>query len=102
TDVIKEKFYIPHTQWHESVGFPIRAMTLAVKAEGDPSTLAAPIRRSVRSLDASLPVAEVRTMEEVVDAALSTPAFTGLLLASFAGLALVLAAIGIYGVLSYA
>jgi putative ABC transport system permease protein len=69
-------------------------MTLVVKAQTDPRPLAGPIRQAIRSLDASLPVADVRTMDDVVAATLSAPRFT-------AGLALVLSAIGIYGVLSY-
>ncbi len=101
TGVVKEKFYVPHTQWHKSTGNAIRTMSLVIKADQDPQTLVRPVREAIRALDANLPVSDIRTMDGVVAATLSAPRFTGMLLVVFAGLALVLSAIGIYGVLSF-
>jgi putative ABC transport system permease protein len=64
--------------------------------------LAPAVRESIASLDPAVPVTAVQTMDDVVAGATARPRFTLVLLATFAGVALVLAAVGIYGVISYA
>jgi putative ABC transport system permease protein len=98
----RTEMYHPHAQYPQSVGFAPQAMTLVMKTRGATGALASAVRSEVRALDPDVPVAEVRTMEQVVADAFSQPRFTTLLLAIFAGVALTLAAIGVYGVISYA
>jgi ABC-type antimicrobial peptide transport system permease subunit len=100
TGVVKEKFYVPHAQWHLSIG-PMRSMFLVVRGTGDVRRLAPSIRAEVRARDPRIPLADIRTMDDVVDTALSRPRFTGALFTVFSVLAVLLAAVGIYGVLSY-
>src|SRR5688500_8826596 len=75
-------------------------MTLVVKADGNPLALAGSVRDAVRAIDRNLPVSDIRTMNDVAAAALAQPRFVTFLLALFAGTALTLAAIGIYGTIS--
>jgi putative ABC transport system permease protein len=98
---IKQKFYRPHAQFHRSVGFAPRAMTLVVKATSEPVGLASLIRSEVGAIDPNIPLADVRTMDDVLAASVSEPRFTALLLGVFAAVALVLAVVGIYGVIAY-
>ena len=98
---IKEKFYRPHAQFHVSTGFAPRSMTLVVRSAGDPRTLIAPLREVVRALDPALPLAAVRPMTDVVGEALATARLAGALVGVFAGLALLLAAVGLFGVIAW-
>ena len=77
-----------------------RGMTLVVKTDTNPLALAGQVRDAIRAIDRNLPVSDIRTMEQVAATALSQPRFVTFLLALFAGTALTLAAIGIYGTIS--
>ena len=81
---------------------PFGAMTLAILTSGNPMSLAPTIQREVNAIDSDLPVYRVRTMTEVMGDSLQRRRLALILLAVFAGLALLLASLGIYGVMSYA
>jgi len=83
----------PFGDWH--------AMNLVLRTEVDPGSLASSAVASVQSLDGDLAVADIRTMASILGSSLAAPEFSTVLLSIFAGLAVFLAAIGIYGVLSY-
>ena len=76
-------------------------MTFVVRTKGKPNSLATVVRREIAAGDSDLPVANIRTMEDVVAAEVRQPRFTTLLLSGFGALALLLVAIGIYGIISY-
>ncbi len=89
------EYYVPHSQ------IPLDAMTLVVKSDNDPRGLIGAIQNEVRALDKDLPVFNIKTLDDYVAASVAQPRFSALLLAIFAGLALVLTAVGLYGVMSY-
>jgi predicted permease len=82
-------------------GWTSFSMSLIVRTKSDPSSLTSAVSNAVHQVDAELPVLEILTMQDVISASLLQQRFNMLLLAVFAGLALLLAAIGIYSVLSY-
>ena len=88
--------YWPHPQ------LPYTAMTLAVRTSFDPLSLAATVEREIHAIDKDQPVSDVRTMDQWIARSLAQARFSSMLLTAFAALALLLASIGIYGVMSYA
>ena len=87
--------FIPYWQ------FPEPGMNILMKTAGDPTRLIGPIKQAVSSLDANVPVQGIRTLDDIVGESIEQPRFFAMLTAAFALLALVLAAIGIYGVMAY-
>ena len=77
-------------------------MTLIVRAEKDPAALAAGLREAVKAADPDVPLYSVRTLAEIVSDRTAQRRLAVMLISVFAGVALLLAAIGIYGVMSYA
>ncbi|MBA3805043.1 MAG: FtsX-like permease family protein, partial [Acidobacteria bacterium] len=80
---------------------PFAGMSFVVRSAVEPPSLVPAVREAVRQIDKAQPIAEVREMEQIVSEAASQPRFNSLLLSLFAGVALLLAAAGIYGVMSY-
>ncbi|MEP6494919.1 MAG: ABC transporter permease [bacterium] len=100
-DAPEPTMYFPYAQAAKSTWYAPRTMAIVLRVRGDPLTFTTNLRAAVRALDRTVPLSEVRTLEQVVGTSVSNRRFNTGLLAGFALLALVLAGIGTYGVISY-
>jgi putative ABC transport system permease protein len=93
---ITPDFYLPHAQdsWN--------AMVLVARTQVDPASMSTAVRQQVWAIDKDQPVFDIKTMEEVRSLSVALYSFSSIMLAIFAGVALLLAAVGIYGVMAFA
>ena len=92
------QFYAPPVWGH----FRAMGLTLVVRSVSTPESMTAAVRNAIHEISPAMPLTDVRSMNDIVEESLSPQRFNMLLLAAFAGLALVLAAVGLYSVVAYA
>jgi putative ABC transport system permease protein len=97
----RPEMYLPHAQWANGGGSAEARLYLVVRTARDPRALIAPMRSAIRALDPNLPVAQVRTMDDVLNSWTAARRLALIILAMLASTAVVLAAAGLYGVVGY-
>jgi predicted permease len=91
----KPNVYLPYLQ------FTLPFMSVVVQTDGAPAAVGSAVKAAVQELDPDLPVETVRTIEQIIELSTGQPRFRSFIIAAFAALALLLAAIGIYGLVSF-
>jgi putative ABC transport system permease protein len=91
----RPEIYRPYTQW------PANSMYLILRTSLPPLALASSVRTAIWSIDPEIPIADMRPLDQVIQASVRNQRSTGILVSSFAGFALFLAMIGLYGVINY-
>jgi putative ABC transport system permease protein len=94
------EMYLPFRQADQVL--PVYGMSMLLRTEGDPKTVSNDVRTAVHQVNPNQPVVKIRTMEENVADNIAQPRFRTLLLVIFASVALIIAAVGLYGVMAYA
>lgn len=93
------EMYVPYRQADKVL--PVFVMSMVVRTSGDPLALSNSVRSIVRELDPNQPITNIQTMEQNISQSVAAPRFRTVLLAVFAGIALMLAAVGMFGVMAY-